>query len=326
MTQTTISNTFEHGLHKQIIKVCHSLELPLHFNIKGPKLFTNYQRVALIILYKRSKKSLVDFVSELHESLWPRWLSLKEIPGKSTLHDWLKLFEMPIIRALHKAALPDNKPELMAIDATGIDSWQRSRHYERRIGQPYMPYAKLDVIIDVKTLIVYDHVLRLKPRHDVIGAKSIFQRTKLKSVKILGDKGYDSEPLHQLAIEKGNSLYAPVRKSPRTNPRGTNRRKCIQKDEQYQMRSTVESVFHALKQRILPNLRCKLHYMKKREMAWGIILFNMIRINEMIRSLLRILVAYSGCTQKQLNIIIQKFSMATGVTMITIYLNYVSKL
>jgi hypothetical protein len=296
MTQKTISNTFEHELHKQIIKVCHSLELPLHFNHKGPKIFTNYQRVALIILFKRSKKSLVDFVFELYESLWPRWLSLREIPGKSTLHDWLKLFEMPVIRALHEEVLPKKQPKLMAIDATGIDSWQRSRHYERRTGEAYMPYAKLDAIIDVKTLIIYDHVLRLKPRHDVIGASSIIRRTRLKNTKILGDKGYDSEPLHQLVADSGNLLYAPVRKSQRKNPKGKFRRRCVEKDKQYHKRSAVESAFHALKQRIMPNLRCKLHYMKKREIAWGVILFNMTRISEMIRFFIWKLFAYSGWT------------------------------
>jgi len=294
MTQKTISNTFEHGLHKQIIKVCHSLELSLHFNHKGPKLFTNYQRVTLIILYKRSKKSLKDFVCELRESLWPKWLCLKEIPGKSTLHDWIKLFEMSVVRALHEAVLPQEQPDLMAIDATGVDSWQRSRHYERRIGESFMPYAKLDAIVDVKTLIIYDHVLRLRPRHDVIGAQSILKRIKLKGVKILGDKGYDSEALHNLAADTGNSLYAPVRKSTRLRPKGKHRRKCVEIDKQYSMRSVVESTFHALKQRIMPNLRCKLHYMKKREMAWSVILFNMTRINEMVRFVILRWIAYSG--------------------------------
>jgi len=126
-------------LHSMIIKVCHSVEMPLHFNKHGPKIFTNYQRVALIILYKRSKKSMRDFITELYESLWPRWLGLREIPGKSTLHDWLNLFEMPVIRQLHKAALTEEQPRMMSIDATGLDSWQRSRDFEKRIDNNICP-------------------------------------------------------------------------------------------------------------------------------------------------------------------------------------------
>jgi len=46
------------------------------------------------------------------------------------------------------------KPEIMAIDATGIDLWQLSRHYAWRIGEPYFPHAKLDALIDVKDSVI----------------------------------------------------------------------------------------------------------------------------------------------------------------------------
>jgi len=271
-----------------------NIEMPLHFNRKGPKIFTNYQRVALIILYKRSKKSLADFVAELYESKWPSWLGLKEIPGKSTLHDWIKLFEMPIIKTLHKAVLVDEKPEIMAIDATGIDSWQRSRHYEKKLRDSPVPYAKLDTLIDAETMLIHDHVLRLKPRHDTVAAAQMFKRSKLRNVKILGDKGYDSESLHELVAQKGNKFYAPVRKSARNTPKGHYRKKCVEKHKDYNKRLTVESMFHALKHRILPVLRSKISYMKKREMAWTIILYNMTRITEQIKALFTILTIYSG--------------------------------
>ncbi len=85
MIQTQISNQYEVKLHEHIIKLCHKLILPLHYNHKGPKIYTNYQRVAMIILYIRSKKSLIDFLEEFVETKWISWLGLKEIPGKSTM-------------------------------------------------------------------------------------------------------------------------------------------------------------------------------------------------------------------------------------------------
>jgi transposase len=283
-----------------IIKVCHSVEMPLHFNKHGPKIFTNYQRVALIILYKRSKKSMRDFTNELYESLWPKWLGLREIPGKSTLHDWLSLFEMPLIRQLHKAVLADEQPKVMSLDATSLDSWQRSRHFEKRIGEPNMPYAKLDALIDTDTMLIHDFVLRMKPRHDIIGAESIFKRNKLLGVKILGDKGYDSEELHELVYEKGGTFYAPPRRSSRNRPRGRFRKRCLVEDADYPRRNCSESGFHALKQRFLPTLRCRRHYLKKREVAWIIILYNLVRIvkgNVQITKLIIFkMIAYSGHT------------------------------
>ena len=280
MTQTELRYTPVSGLHSQILKLCHRMELPLHYNHKGPKVFTNYQRVGLIILYHRSKKALRDFVAELYESLWPKWLGLKEIPGKSTLSDWMKIFNLDTIRKLHNVLVAKQKPEIMAIDATGIDSWKLSRHYAWRIGMPYTPHAKLDVVVDVKTSIIMDYCFRLKPRHDLIAAKSIFRRMKLKDSLILGDGAYDCEELHKLAKEKNNELFAPVRKSSRKNPKGFFRKKCVEKHPEYGMRNKVESTFHALKAVHVSALKSRINCMKKREMAWHIMVYNLKRIKD----------------------------------------------
>ena len=231
--QKEIYYQYESKLQKQVIKLCHSMELRLHFNKKGPKIFTNYQRIMIILLYLRNKKSLVNFVKELHETRWPIWLGLKEIPKKSTINDWMRLFDLKFIRRFLDFLLMDEKPEVMAIDATGIDSWKRSRHYEKRIKQcgfreKYMPYVKADVLVDTKTKIIHDFTIRVKPRHDSLGAKSIFKRLKLKNVLILGDKGYDSEELYYILHETGNKFYAPIRKSPRNRPNGRFRKKAFE--------------------------------------------------------------------------------------------------
>jgi len=102
MTQKTLTNQYEIKLNEYIIKLCHKIELPLHYNLKGPKIFTNYQRVALILLYVRSKKSLIDLLNELIETKWPKWLGLKDIPGKSTLNDWIKIFSVSFLRTFLK--------------------------------------------------------------------------------------------------------------------------------------------------------------------------------------------------------------------------------
>lgn len=70
---------------------------------------------------------------------------------------------MPVIRQLHKDVLSDWQPKLMSIDTTGVDSWQRSRHFEKRIGEPNISYTKLDMLIDKDTILIHDFVLRMKP-------------------------------------------------------------------------------------------------------------------------------------------------------------------
>lgn len=293
MVQTKIYNQYEVELHNQILKVCHEIELNLHDNYFGPKVFTNYQRVALIVLFIRSRKALRDFCKELLESKWPRWLGLKELPSKSTLHRWFSKFNLDWLRQLLKSMLAKQKPAVMAVDATGIDSFQRSRHYEKRIKEcgvrkPYEPYAKADILVDTETKFVYDFVLRTKPRHDVLGAETIFKRLKHSPDIIFGDKGYDCEKLHEILFQKGVLFHAPVRDFKVKKPKGKHRKRCLKPHPNKGMRSIVESVIRSLKVR-LRNLRSKHHFMKKRELAWHVITYNLEKLSKQTKNYLILL-------------------------------------
>jgi hypothetical protein len=267
-------------MQEEFINLFHQLGLPLHFNHKGNKQFSNYQRLALIILYQRSKKAIRDFVNELKESKWISWLGLKKAPKKSTLHDWLKLFGMKALRLMNSLVSPKNS-KLTAIDGSGVDSWQRSRQYAKKIGDPNMPYAKIDLFVDVEKQMIIDFALVMRKEHDAKSATKIFKRNDLRDKIILGDKGYDSEPLHELVRSKGGKLFAPVRKSPRKRPKGRYRRLCVNLPEFMGQRSLVENIIYVLKQTQIISLRSKKDYMKQREFARHIILFN---INKKIRT------------------------------------------
>src|SRR3989344_4796909 len=295
MTQQIVLPKYNSKLEEQLIKLFHKANLPLHFNKTGNKEFTNYQRVSLIILFQRSKKSLRDFVDEISESKWASWLGLKKIPSKSTLHDWLKIFDMKIIRKICKVLLP-KKIKLTAIDGTGFDSWQRSRHYEKRINETHMPYAKADLFIDVKTRKILDFSLICHRQHDVVAAEKIFNRFRLKEIKVLADKGYDSEHLHEIVRQKGGILFVPLRKMSKKStrnkrPKGFYRRQCVKLPDFMGQRSIIESVNSSLKQKQIHSLRSKKVFMKQREFGWHIIWYN-LRIE------------LKNSTQKELNFFI----------------------
>jgi len=285
MLQQIILPKYNNKLEEQLINLFHSSNLPLHFNKTGNKEFTNYQRISIIILFQRSKKSLREFVVEFKESKWISYLGLKKIPKISTLHDWLKLFDMQIIRKLGKVLLPD-KIELTSIDGTGFDSWQRSRHYEKRaeeIGHlPHMPYAKADLFVDVKTQIILGFSLINHREHDVRVAEKIFKRNKLKNIVGLGDMGYDSENLHEIARANGITFYAPIRKMNKRaysykKPKGFYRRKCMELPEFYGMRWINETINSVLKRTQIHFLRSKKCFMKQREFGWQVIVYNIKR-------------------------------------------------
>lgn len=291
-------NQYENALHEQLLKLFHSVENRRFANRLGPKLYCNFQKFALIVLFKRSGKALRKFIKELPESRWIKWLNFVEIPSKTSLHRWIKEYSAQSLREIVQILLKNQKPTLMAIDATGIESWQRSRHYENRlkdfgIRNPYMPYAKIDFLVDTDTLCIHDYRLSIKPRHDVIGAKQIFKRTRLKNVKVLADKGYDSEELHEIARENGLELFAPVRKSSRKSPKGFWRRKCKITDPDYKRRSAVESVMHSFKSQV-HNLRSKLHHMKKKELTLAVLVYNIEKMINILQAIFRIMIR-AGC-------------------------------
>ena len=276
---------FNNNLEKELVKLFHSLNLPMHFNKTGNKEFTNYQRISVIILFHRSKKSLREFIVEFRESKWVSWLDLNKIPQKSTLHDWIRIFNMKIIRKISKVLLPE-KIELTSIDGTGFDSWQRSRHYEKRaleIGRlPYMPYAKAGIFIDVKSQSIIDFEFITTNRHDVKLAEKIFKRNTLKNIIGLGDKGFDSENLHEIARANGITFYAPVREkhkwgSKKDPPGGKHRRECVEMPEFYNKRNINETVNSVLKRTQIHFLRSKTDITKEKEFGWQIVWYNLKR-------------------------------------------------
>lgn len=175
--------------------------------------------------------------------------------------------------------------KLTSIDGTGFDSWQRSRHYEKRAEEiaplPHMPYAKTGIFIDVKTLRILDFDMVIGFEHGVKAAERIFSRNTFKNVRGLGDKGYDSEPLHKIARANGITFYAPVRKmsklSSKKRPKGKHRRECLNPPEFKVMRSINETVNSVLKRTQIVSLRSKDDPRRLIEFGWHVVLYNIKR-------------------------------------------------
>jgi len=202
------------------------------------------------------------------------------------------------IRMLNSVLLT-HKIRLTVVDGTGFDSWQRRRHYAKRIGEPNMPYAKADLFIDVKSKEILDFSLHCHRIADVRAAEYFFKRSRIRGLTILADGAYDSEPLHELVRAKGAKLFAPVRnmdkKSNKKLPGGKYRRLCVELPEFQGMRSIVETVNFMLKQTQISCLRSKKSIMKQREFGWHVVLHNIKR---------KILLENSSESQKNLFLII----------------------
>lgn len=193
--QKEVINQYNNELERELVKLFHSSDLPLHFNKTGYKDFTNYQRISLIIIFRRENKTIRDFLDCMKESKWISWLGLKRIPKKSTFHDWLNLFDTKLIRELINFSVDKTNLKTAAIDGSGIKTNFRSSYYEKRLkelGEKIKKsYHKLDIIVDVygKKQII-DYSFLLKNRHDSFVAKKLLKKIKFRRCKILADKGY----------------------------------------------------------------------------------------------------------------------------------------
>lgn len=267
--------------HKTILsevkKVCHSLQLSLHHNWRGPKLYTQQQLIALLILKARENKSLRRFVAWLYETKWPEWLGLKEIPSCSTIYRAMQRLGMGMLRKINNIISSSLSTTKKAFDGTGIQMHHRSRHYERRAKLDYLPNGKLDIFANIEHYIIEDWHFAVRERHDILAAKRMMKRAKYQAnIEIWADKGYDCEELHRLAFEKGHLLLAPTRRSSRKRPKGRFRRQvdAIIVAKTKKERSKVETIFSILKRVYGEMIRALHPHMKKREMAWKIIAMN----------------------------------------------------
>ena len=156
--------------HTEILEIYHSLKIPNHFNKTGNRQYTNFQRFATILLFLRSDKSLRQFCQEFDETQWSHKLQLKYKLTKSTLNNWLKYFNLDLIKKMLNQTIKKEKPKICAIDGTGIDTDFKSKYYEKKLkkfGKKVKSnFHKLDIIVDVFGGKILNYSYLLKQRND----------------------------------------------------------------------------------------------------------------------------------------------------------------
>lgn len=287
IVQKNILPEFNNKLEEQLNKLFHSSGLPLYFNKTGYKDFTNYQRITLLIIFRRENKSIRDFLKDLEESKWISWLGLKRIPKKSTFHDWLVLYDLNQIKKFIEHSIDKSNLKVTAIDGSGIQTNFQSSYYRKRLkdfGRRIKnSYHKLDIIVDVygKKQIL-DYSFLLKSRHDSYVGKKLLKKVKFRRCKILADKGYPDYAFIENSKLKQNNFISPPKnygtKCRQDNLKRTRKHKNFEANKNiYRRRVIVESVFSSLKRKQHLNLRSRLCGMKRREMGWHILFYNMRR-------------------------------------------------
>jgi hypothetical protein len=108
------------------------------------------------------------------------------------------------------------------------------------------------------------------------------KRTKLKKCKILADKGYPDYAFMDIAKKNQNNFISPPKeykgKCRHNNNIRQRKRSNFETNKMiYKRRVIVESVISVLKRAYDMKVRSRLAFMKKREVSWNILLYNIDR-------------------------------------------------
>jgi hypothetical protein len=232
------------GLINKVKRLIRRIGLPRWLHHFGPKTYEFYNH-ALAYIVKQECKLGYRRVTKLLRSL-----GLK-CPCFSALCTSFNKVPLPLWKRL-LAATASMKVNLVAIDGSGMSRPLPSPHYYKRIDKPYpieIP-LKISIAIDTKSKKILAVRLRSKKAHDIRDAKYLISHLPRKPNKIVADKGYDANWLHQYCLEKGIRTCIPVRDyGGKCHPRNTLRRRLAKeiKQKTYGRRNIVEAMFKAIK-------------------------------------------------------------------------------
>jgi transposase len=231
-------------LINKVKRLIRNAGLPRWLHHFGPKKY-DFWRHAIALIIRQECKLSYRRVSRLLN-----WLSI-DVPTYSALAKMNSRLPLTIWQRLLQVT-NQAKVNLAAMDATGYSRPLPSPYYYKRIDKPYpveIP-LKLSVTVDTKNKHILSLRLRSKNAHDIRDAKYLIKKMNKKPKKLIADKSYDAEWLHQFCKERGITAVIPARNYGKL--KGFNlRRKCMEnfKLRTYHRREIVESVFSSLKRK-----------------------------------------------------------------------------
>ena len=237
----------EKKLVNKVKRLIRKAGLPRYLHRFGPKKYEFWQH-GLAYIVKQECRLGYRRVTRIMRGLG------MEVPCPSALCMSFHKMPLELWQKLLKATA--SNPYIAAIDGSGMSRPLPSPYYYRRIDKPYpvdIP-LKVSIAVDTKTKKILAIRLRSKKSHDIRDAKYLIKRIKKKPVKIVADKGYDANWLHQYCHNLSITSVIPARDygANKIHRYNTKHRKLAQRDfnyRTYNRREMAESVFSAIKRK-----------------------------------------------------------------------------
>lgn len=279
--------------YKKVADFCYELfriaELPLYFCKFSNKIYSNYQKLFLLVYKQFRKATYEELMTDLGSNKELRlYLGLPKIMNYTTLIKFAKQLPLKLLDKLviaFKKMIPN--PKKVALDATGISLDNASPHYCKRIGKPYKkrPFMKASFIVDIQHYIILLCKMRKKTRHDTIDAKPLIKKlSKHYTPEIFyGDRGYDSNQIFKLCFEKLKAYPLILQRRldiPKHRRKGQYRKLTINQFDygEYLQRNKIETLNSMIKRRFSSNVKARTNKTQRIEILCRVIAYNIDRL------------------------------------------------
>src|SRR3989344_2002284 len=215
---------------------------PRYLHHFGPKTYEFYEHLTALFIraYCRLSYRRVVYFTEMIGIICPSKSALQYTADKLRGSFWDKLI-----------GVTSGKPNLAAIDSTGLSRTNPSYYYLRRIdGKMPKVHVKLSVMFDVIRKKFCSTKIRVIPAHDCRDAKILLRRVK-PSI-LVADKGYDANWLHEYCFSEHVEAHIPMREYGKSRNKRMSKRRLAAKifdREIYHKRELIESGFSSIKRK-----------------------------------------------------------------------------
>lgn len=282
--------------------------MPLHFSRFSNKIYTNYQKLFLLVYKQFRKFTYEEILTDLADNLTLRvYLGFSKLPHYSTLIKFTKKLSYKILDKLvlaFKKIVPT--PQKVAIDATGFGLDNASQHYCKRIGRPYhkRPFMKATFIVDIKTYIILLCKMRKSHRHDTKDAKPLVQKLALhyQPDVLYADRGYDDNNFFKLVYEKLKAYPMILQKNldvPKHKRTGEYRKMTFDVFDygEYLQRNKIETGNSMIKRRFGSRAKSRICKTQKVDLILRVIAYNIDRLIRLGNTLILIIIRIRRVSQ-----------------------------
>jgi len=278
-------------------KLCKRLRMPLYNSRYSNKIFTNYQKLFLLVYKTEKNLTYRQLEEDLYESKIPEYLGLKRIPRWTTLQMFAMGLQTKFLERLIRetANLVRVIGSIAGIDSTGMSLDTASHHYCKRINRtkPIKGFLTLQALSDLDNQTVRSVRLHKKRMHDSRHLIPLLNKGVNKNMEVfVADKGYDSEANHCYLMDNNIMPLISLKNMEIPKHRTLGKTRKLMKEifdwGLYPQRNKCETIFSVIKRKYGFMLRSRTLKTQKIEVLMKIWCYNINRVIDTIMNLILI--------------------------------------